>query len=136
MDSAEDAAGLRIAETRAALETAQSAGYLDRYHRIVSTAWIFAGIPGLLTTIFGAIFVFTSRGRTQLWWLTLAAIWSFSIVLLSTVGRPLVRYLIPVTPVIFWTLSSAFIVAWNWTVRRFLSDHSLGSVSSGEPHAS
>ncbi|HEX8280357.1 MAG TPA: hypothetical protein VF551_03185, partial [Chthoniobacterales bacterium] len=63
-------------------------------------------------------FLLTTRGTTRLWWLSIALIWLFSIVLLSTVGRPLVRYLIPVTPLIFWTLSSAFIAGWNWLVSR------------------
>ena len=43
-----------------------------------------------------------------------AASWWFLIVLLCTVGRPLSRYLLPVIPVMFWTLGSAVALAWGW----------------------
>ena len=42
-----------------------------------------------------------------------AASWWFLIVLLCTVGRPLSRYLLPVVPLMFWTLGSAVALAWG-----------------------
>ena len=43
-----------------------------------------------------------------------AASWGFLIVLLYTVGRPLRRYLLPVIPIMFWTLGMLVALAWGW----------------------
>jgi hypothetical protein len=66
-------------------------------------------------------FAWKSRGHLQLWWLALAAVWWFTIILLSTVATPQLRYLIPVTPIMFWSMGAAVVAGCDRLSRRALA---------------
>ncbi len=83
------------------------------YHHWANSAWLFRVVPVFLTTLILPLLVFFRRDETQPWWLGAAALWFFTMVLLCTVGRPLDRYVIPVVPVMFWTLSAGVIFLWE-----------------------
>jgi len=68
----------------------------------------------LWTSLGLAVLVFFRRGKERWWWLTAAVCWWFVIVLLCTVGRPLSRYLLPVIPIMLWTLGAVLALAWSW----------------------
>jgi hypothetical protein len=86
------------------------------------TAWMFDLAPVLLTSLLLPVVFFLSPGPQRAWWFGAAGLWYFTVVLLSTIGRPLDRYLIPALPVMFFTLSTAVIFLWNALVSR-LSAH-------------
>jgi hypothetical protein len=92
------------------------------YQYWTNSAWLFRFVPVLLTSLILPVFVFATRTKIQLWWIGAAAVWFFTMVLLSTIGRPDDRYLISAVPVMFWTLSAAVIYLWqlgiDWCVRR------------------
>ncbi len=89
------------------------------YHRIVNLAWLFQFVPVLLTTLLlPVLFARVSDPRDRIFWAGCGVMWLFTLVLLSTVGRPLNRYLLPVTPVMFWTLSTAVIYGWRLALSR------------------
>ena len=92
---------------------AASSGTFDIYDRLLLSAWLFDLAPVLLTSLLLPLVWWLSPIPTRAWWVGAAGIWYFTVVLLSTVGRPLDRYLIPALPVMFFTLSSAVILAWN-----------------------
>ena len=54
-----------------------------------------------------------TRGREREFFLGCAAIWFFNMVLLCTVGRPIERYLMPLVPIMFWSLSGVVLLVWN-----------------------
>jgi hypothetical protein len=58
-----------------------------------------------ITTLLIPLFIWLSSGAERLWWLGLATLWGFTLALLCTVGRPMDRYLLPVLPIMFWSLS-------------------------------
>jgi hypothetical protein len=103
------AAGPHVPDTTAILSARENAAHFSRYSSIVSTAWLWVFAPGLLTSISVTAFAWKSRGNLQLWWLALAGVWWFTMVLLSTVATPQLRYLIPVTPIMFWSMSAAVV---------------------------
>ena len=105
---------LRAPETIQALEPATHKGYLDGYKRMNEQAWLFSKSPVLWTSLGVTALAFFRRGKIRWWWITAAVSWWFLIVLLCTVGRPLSRYLLPVIPIMFWTLGSVVALAWNW----------------------
>jgi hypothetical protein len=86
---------------------------------IQRTAWLFQFYPVLLTTIVVVLLVYQRRGNERWFWLGLAAQWFFTLVLLSTVGRPLSRYLMPVVPVMFWVLTTGLVAGVQWFSVRF-----------------
>jgi hypothetical protein len=88
-------------------------GIFDTYRALLLSAWMFDLTPVLLTSLLLPLVFFLSPLPTRAWWLGAAGLWYFTVVLLSTVGRPLDRYLIPALPVMFFTISSAIIFAWN-----------------------
>jgi len=88
-------------------------GRFDLYDRLLLSAWMFDFVPVLLTSLLLPVVFWLSPAPTRAWWLGLAGIWYFTVVLLATVGRPLDRYLIPALPVMFFTLGSAVMLAWN-----------------------
>jgi len=88
-------------------------GQFDTYQGVLLSAWLFDLAPVLLTSLLLPLMFFLSPIPTRAWWFGAAGIWYFTVVLLSTVGRPLDRYLIPALPVMFFTLSSAVILGWN-----------------------
>ena len=105
---------MRIDETVAQLEAHDGANQFKTFHRLIKTSWMFLLAPVLFTTILLPLIIFLKRDRMQLFWIGAAAVWFFTMVLLSTVGRPLDRYLIPAVPVMFLTLSTGVVYAWEW----------------------
>jgi len=87
-------------------------------HRLERLAWPFQLYPPLLTTLALVLLVGLTRGTTRLFFAGIAAVWFFNVVLLSTVGRPLERYLMPVVPAMFWAQAGAVVLAWKHVVRR------------------
>ena len=75
--------------------------------------------PVFLTTLLLPLLVWWKRGRERLFWLGNAALWYYYLALLSTVGRPLDRYLMPVLPLMFWAVSTGADIGWRWTLRKF-----------------
>jgi hypothetical protein len=96
------------------------------YRRILDRAWLFNFQsvflrPVLLTTLLLPIFVWlTKKPEHRCFWAGSTVLWYFTLVLLCTVGKPMHRYMLPVTPIMFWTLSSAIIIPWQWMVRVIL----------------
>jgi hypothetical protein len=88
-------------------------GTFATYRRLLLSAWMFDLAPVLLTSLLLPLVFFLSPVPMRAWWLGAAGIWYFTVVLLATVGRPLDRYLIPALPVMFFTLGSAVLLAWN-----------------------
>jgi len=88
-------------------------GHFDTYRAILLSSWMFDLAPVLFTSLLLPLVFFLSPLPTRAWWLGAAGLWYFTIVLLSTVGRPLDRYLIPALPIMFFTLSTALMLAWN-----------------------
>ncbi len=58
--------------------------------------------PVFITTLLLPVLVYYTRAADRVFWLGLAVVWYFYLTLLSTVGRPLDRYLLPVIPITFW----------------------------------
>jgi 4-amino-4-deoxy-L-arabinose transferase-like glycosyltransferase len=106
-------------------ETASQRGHLSTYNRWVHSSWLFLLAPSFLTTLLLPLMVYQTRGSPiQMWWLAALGVWLFTMVLLSTIGRPIDRYLLPVLPIIFWTLTSSFALLWEMLAAR------LGGTSS------
>jgi hypothetical protein len=98
-------------------------GRFAPYHALLLSAWLFDFAPVLLTSLLLPLVFFLTPVPTRAWWLGAAGLWCFTIVLLATVGRPVHRYLIPVLPVMFFTLSTAVMLAWNWLGRDGSADN-------------
>jgi hypothetical protein len=88
-------------------------GRFATYRHLLLSSWLFDLAPVLFTSLLLPLVWWLSPVPTRAWWFGSAGIWYFTVVLLSTVGRPLDRYLIPALPVMFFTLSSAVMLAWN-----------------------
>jgi hypothetical protein len=82
------------------------------FHRWLNRAWMFQDYPVLFTTLLIPVLLLCTRGRIRFFFLTVGAVWYSNMILLSTVGRPLERYLMPLAPLMFWTLSGTLIVIW------------------------
>jgi hypothetical protein len=82
------------------------------FHLCLNRAWLFQGYPVLFTTIALLALLPFTRGKTRFFFLGVAAVWFSNMALLSTVGRPLERYLLPLVPLMFWALSGVIVVAW------------------------
>jgi hypothetical protein len=91
----------------------ETTGRFATYRLLLLSSWLFAFVPVLLTTLLMPVVFFLTPKPVRAWWLGAAGLWYFTVVLLSTVGRPLDRYLIPALPVMFFTISSALMIAWN-----------------------
>lgn len=76
-----------------------------RYARVLSPIFL----CGLLLPMLG----YFTRGGERLYWVGVGLLWFYYLVLLSTVGRPLDRYLMPVVPLAFWALSRALALGWK-----------------------
>ncbi len=89
-------------------------GALARYSRFMKVAgWLRLLSPVLLTTLSLPLLVWVRRGRERLFWLGSALLWFYYLFLLSTVGRPLDRYLMPVLPLMFWAVTAALAAGWR-----------------------
>lgn len=76
-----------------------------RYARVLSPIFLCGlMLPGL---------VYFTRGEERLYWLGVGVLWFYYLVLLSTVGRPLDRYLMPVVPLAFWAISRGVALGWE-----------------------
>ncbi len=102
---------LQIPRTLAAFEIAEKRGHFNALIALQKSAWLFRFFPALATSLGGLWLVWRSRAEERLFWLGHAAIWSFTLVLLCTVGRPLNRYLLPALPIMFWTLTALVVAA-------------------------
>ena len=91
----------------------QSTGRFATYRLFLLSSWLFDIVPVLLTTLLMPVVFFLTPRPTRAWWLGAAGLWYFTVVLLCTIGRPLDRYLIPALPIMFFTMSSALMLAWN-----------------------
>ena len=113
----DDALDARLFDLNASRTVIRDAGKpgsgLQRYARFIT---VFGRVrllsPVFLTTVLLPLLVWFSRARQRLFWLGNFLLWYYYLLLLSTVGRPLDRYLMPVLPIMFWTISTA--VAWGW----------------------
>ncbi|MEI9893967.1 MAG: hypothetical protein WDN28_08770 [Chthoniobacter sp.] len=101
----------------AALESHQDQEKFSLFHRLLSRSLLFQFYPVLETTIALCLMCFFTRGREREFFLGCAAVWFFNMVLLSTVGRPIERYLMPLVPVMFWSLSGVVVLLWKLVVR-------------------
>ena len=103
--------------TLAAITERDHPGTFRVYERLVDGAWLFNFSPVLLTSLTMPLITFLVRGTFRWWWLALCTVWYFNMVLLATVGKPMDRYLIPVMPVMFWTLGTAVVLLFQTTMR-------------------
>ena len=74
--------------------------------------------PVFLTTLLLPLLTGVTRGRHRSFWLGNSVLWFYYLVLLSTVGRPLDRYLMPMVPIMFWTVTTAAALGWEQFRRR------------------
>ena len=105
------------AAIRAAVKAHSGAGKLS--HFITVTGRFRLVSPVFLTTLLLPLLGYFKRGRERLFWLGNAVLWFFYLALLSTVGRPLDRYLMPVLPLMFWTVCTALTAGWKWALPRY-----------------
>lgn len=94
-------------------------GSLQRFARFMRTLGQLRLLsPIFLTTLLLPLLTYTLRDRHRSFWLGNTILWFYYLVLLSTVGRPLDRYLMPVVPIMFWTIATAAALGWDWYRRR------------------
>ncbi len=101
----------------AALESHQDQKSFHLFHRLLSRSLLFQFYPVLGTTLALCLMCLCTRGRERELFLGAAAVWFFKMVLLSTVGRPIERYLMPLVPIMFWSLSGVLVLLWRWVLR-------------------
>ncbi|HPA21307.1 MAG TPA: hypothetical protein PLU30_26425 [Verrucomicrobiae bacterium] len=98
---------IRVLESRAKQES------FAFFESLSGWSWLFRMWPPVLwTSLLAVPLVFATRGEHRLLWIALASLWYFNVVLLSVIGKPMNRYVVPVTPVMFWALSYPFILIW------------------------
>ena len=133
-DAALDARLFTLNRARAVVhEATRSSGGLQRYARfIVAVGRIRLLSPVFLTTLFLPLLGWFTRGRARLFWVGNFLLWFYYLVLLSTVGRPLDRYMMPVVPLMFWTISTAAALGW----RRAWSSVGTGPTNTGHHSSS
>jgi hypothetical protein len=74
--------------------------------------------PVFVTTLLLPVLVYFTRDADRLFWLGMGILWYYYLALLATVGRPLDRYLLPVTPIAFWAYCTGLTMLWNLALRR------------------
>jgi len=90
---------------------------LRRWERF---GWLFLHTPVLWTTLLLPVLCWCYRREREAWfWIGLAGMWFFTMLMLCTVGKPMLRYLMPMVPVMFWTLSASSIGAVRWLSDRW-----------------
>lgn len=83
------------------------------YYRLTAAAWLFTlWPPVLMTTLALPVVAWLAPPRRRLFWAGAAGIWLFNLVLLSTVGKPLHRYVMPLLPVMILCLGSLVAEVW------------------------
>lgn len=95
------------------------------YYLLISTSLLFRLVPALLTSLLLPYLFWKARGSIRLWWFGLSGVWYFNLVVLCTVGRPLSRYMIPVLPIMFWTLAAGIALLWEAQRVRLASKETL-----------
>lgn len=93
------------------------------FETVSGWSWLFRMWPPVLwTSLLALPLVLATRGEHRLLWIALCALWYFNVVLLSVVGKPMNRYVVPLTPAMFWALSYPFILLWlafhSWLLDR------------------
>lgn len=102
----------------AIIEATRPDGMLQRLARLLGAMGRIRFLsPVFLTTISLALLTWVKRGRERWFWIGNLLLWTYYLVLLSTVGRPLDRYLMPVVPIMFWAITTLAAHAW----RRWLA---------------
>lgn len=81
-----------------------------RYARVLS--------PVFLCGVLLPALVYFTRREERWHWMAVAVLWFYYLALLSTVGRPLDRYLMPLVPVGFWVLCTALAIGWERLRKR------------------
>jgi 4-amino-4-deoxy-L-arabinose transferase-like glycosyltransferase len=109
---------MQIQRTVAQLQSRTDPDYFNIFHGLRKTGWLFLLVPVLFTSLFLPLIIIRARDRIRLFWIGAAVVWVFTLVLLSTVGRPLDRYLIPAVPVMFFTLTTAMVYSWEWLITK------------------
>ncbi len=102
-----------------------SAENFARFHSQSARAWLFRLFPPMAAaSVIAAALACFAGGASRALWIALAAFWFFSIVLFSTVGRPMNRYVVPLAPVMFlalaWPVAALCVrgpalASWAWT---------------------
>lgn len=98
-----------------ALKPSEAEGHFELYNSLIRTSWLFRfGAVFFTSCLLPFFFLRAAFLADRLWWAGLAAVWFFTVVLLCTIGRPMDRYMIPVVPILFLTLSTAVVALWNF----------------------
>jgi hypothetical protein len=121
---------LQRERTLAAIQQRDRPETFRLYERLVDGAWLFNCSPVLLTSLLLPVMTFRTRSALRWWWLALCTVWYFNMVLLCTVGKPMDRYLVPVMPVMFWTLGAAVIFICETVVRFVRTRREHGNVAA------
>jgi hypothetical protein len=109
---------LRAEANIAALDGRDSKVHLAQLDRPQKLSWLFRSSPVAWSLLCVTALVILSRsGDQRVWWLGHAALICFTLVLLSTVGRPLQRYIVPIMPVMFWVLTGTLVALLKWAGR-------------------
>lgn len=72
-------------------------------------AWLFRHSPVFVSLLSVLALLILTPSNQRVMWLGQAALIGFTLVLLSTVGRPLQRYLVPIMPVIYWVITGMLV---------------------------
>lgn len=118
--------------SRAAIhEATKPTSGLERFARFITKIGRLRVLsPVFLTTLLLPLLCSLTRGRERRFWIGNVVLWYYYLALLSTVGRPLDRYLMPVLPIMFWTISTALCIGWRWALRRMVARHRPPSVAT------
>src|SRR5258708_30249253 len=108
---------MELDKNLAALQSHSNQEDFNLFHRLLSRSILFQFYPVLETTIALCLMLLFTRGREREFFLCAAAVWFFNMVLLSTVGRPIERYLMPLVPIMFWSLSGVVLLLWKAALR-------------------
>jgi hypothetical protein len=108
---------MEVEKNLASLESHQDPENFRLFHRLLSRSLLFQFYPVMESTVAICLMCLFTRGREREFFLGCAAVWFFNMVLLSTVGRPIERYLMPLVPVMFWSLSGVFVLLWKRILR-------------------
>ncbi len=100
------------------LDEAATENRFALYYAFVSVSFFRWLGPVLLTSLLLPYLFWKAKDTLCPWWFGLSGVWYFNIVMLCTVGRPLTRYLIPIVPIMFWTLTAGAALLWESQRRR------------------
>jgi hypothetical protein len=86
--------------------------HFSPYHRMIRSAFLFeAWSPVMIASIILVLLCLLDRADRP-FWIAAAGIWFFNLVILSTVGKPMHRYLMPLIPVMILVTGTALCRAW------------------------